>query len=95
MSRIVGGQMLLGDREKEVLRKMLWQVADFCGVEVLTYSIMTNHFHVLVRVPEKDRGVSDVELLRRFNVLYPKPTKYRRLLFCGWRLLCGTIRRML
>ena len=28
MSRIVGGQMLLEEREKEVLRKMLWQVAD-------------------------------------------------------------------
>ena len=77
MSRIVGGQMLLGKREKEVLRKMLWQVADFCGVEVLTYSIMTNHFHVLVQVPEKDRAVSDAELLRRFKVLYPKPTKYQ------------------
>ncbi|TVP81083.1 MAG: transposase [Puniceicoccaceae bacterium] len=77
MSRVVGGQMLLGKREKEVLRKMLWQVADFCGVEVLTYSIMTNHFHVLVRVPEQDRAVSDTELLRRFKVLYPKPTKYQ------------------
>ena len=77
MSRIVGGQMLLGEREKEVLRKMLWRIADFCGVEVLTYSIMTNHFHVLVRVPEKDRVVSDAELLRRFKVLYPKPTKYQ------------------
>jgi len=31
MSRVVGGQRLFGDREKEVLRKMLWQVADFCG----------------------------------------------------------------
>ncbi|NBB80476.1 MAG: transposase [Verrucomicrobia bacterium] len=77
MSRIVGGQMLLSKREKEVLRKMLWQVADFSGVEVLTYAIMTNHFHVLVRVPEKDRAVSDAELLRRFKVLYPKPTKYQ------------------
>jgi hypothetical protein len=77
MSRVVGGAMLLGDREKEVLRKMLWQVADFCGVEVLTYSIMSNHFHVLVRVPEKDRAVSDAELLRRFKVLYPKPTRYQ------------------
>ncbi|TVP78172.1 MAG: transposase [Puniceicoccaceae bacterium] len=77
MSRVVGGEMLLGKREKEVLRRMLWQVADFCGVEVLTYSIMTNHFHVLVRVPEKDRAVSDAELLRRFKVLYPKPTKYQ------------------
>ncbi len=46
-------------------------------MEVLTYSIMSNHFHVLVRVPEKDRAVSDAELLRRFKVLYPKPTRYQ------------------
>jgi REP element-mobilizing transposase RayT len=76
MSRVVGGQMLLQDREKEVLRKMLWQVADFCGLEILTYCVMSNHFHVLVRVPEK-QVVSDAELLRRFKVLYPKPTKYQ------------------
>ncbi|MFP4157129.1 MAG: transposase, partial [Opitutales bacterium] len=77
MSRVVGGQMLLGPREKEVFRKMLWQVADFSGVEVLIYCIMDNHFHVLVRVPERDRAISDAELLRRFRVLYPKPTKYQ------------------
>ena len=76
MSRVVGGERLFGDREKEILRKMLWQVADFCGVEILTYCVMSNHFHVLVRVPEK-RPVSDTELLRRFKVLYPKPTKYQ------------------
>ena len=76
MSRVVGGERLFGDREKEVLRKMLWQVADFCGVEILTYCVMSNHFHVLLRVPEP-RDVSDAELLRRFKVLYPKPTKYQ------------------
>lgn len=77
MSRVVGGQMLLGDREKEVLRRLLWRVADFSGVEVLSYCIMTNHFHVLVRLPEKTTVISDAELLRRFKVLYPKPTKYQ------------------
>jgi REP element-mobilizing transposase RayT len=76
MSRTVGNTFLFQDREKEVLRKMIWQVADFCGVEVLTYCIMSNHFHVLVRVPCVD-DVSDSELLRRFKVLYPKPTKYQ------------------
>jgi REP element-mobilizing transposase RayT len=76
MSRVVGGEMLLKDREKEVLRKMLWQVSDFCGVEVLTYCVMTTHFHVLVRVPEK-QSLSNTELLRRFKVLYPKPNKYQ------------------
>jgi len=76
MTRTVNGEMLFENREKEVLRKMLWQVADFCGVEVLTYCIMSNHFHVLVRVPDGE-AVSDVELMRRYKVLYPKPTKYQ------------------
>jgi len=52
MTRTVNGERLFGDREKEVMRKMIWQVADFSGVEVLTYCVMANHFHVLVRVPE-------------------------------------------
>jgi len=76
MTRTVNGERLFGDREKEILRKMIWQVADFCGVEVLTYCVMSNHFHVLVRVPEQAE-VSDQELLRRYRVLYPKPTKYQ------------------
>jgi REP element-mobilizing transposase RayT len=62
--------------QKEVLRKMIWQVADFCGVEVLTYCIMSNHFHVLIQVPCVG-CISDAELLRRFKVLYSKPTKYQ------------------
>jgi hypothetical protein len=77
MTRTVNGERLLGDRAKEVLRKMVWQVADFSGVEVLTYCIMSNHFHVLVRVPEPV-AVPDAELLRRYLVLYPKPTKYQQ-----------------
>ncbi|MFU8847101.1 MAG: transposase [Opitutales bacterium] len=76
MTRTVNGERLFGTREREVLRKMIWQVADFCGVEVLTYCVMSNHFHVLVRVPDTVQ-ISDQELLRRYRVLYPKPTKYQ------------------
>lgn len=76
MTRTVSGERLFGAREKEVLRKMIWQVADFCGVEVLTYCVMSNHFHVLLRVTEQGE-VSDEELLRRYRVLYPRPTKYQ------------------
>lgn len=76
MTRTVNGERLFADREKEILRKMIWQVADFCGVEVLTYCIMSNHFHVLVRVPEPG-AILDGELMRRYKVLYPKPTKYQ------------------
>jgi REP element-mobilizing transposase RayT len=75
MSRVVGGQMLLGDREKEVFRKQMWKVAQFSGVEVLTYCLMGNHFHILVKVPHVDFGaIDDEELLRRYEILYPQPT---------------------
>ncbi|TVP79125.1 MAG: transposase, partial [Puniceicoccaceae bacterium] len=70
-------ERLFHRREKEVLRKMLWQVADFSGVQVLTYCLMANHFHVLVRV-RAPGPLPDAELLRRYKVLYPKPTKYQQ-----------------
>ena len=76
MTRTVNGERLFDDVAKEVLRKQLRQVADYCGVQILTYAIMSNHFHVLVRVP-KAKPVSDAELLRRYAILYPKPTKYQ------------------
>jgi len=74
MGRVAGGQRLLGVKEREVLRKRMWRLAEFCGVEVLTYCILSNHFHVLVRVPPESetRGLSDAELARRVNALYPK-----------------------
>ena len=76
MSRTVNGERLLDDVAKEVLRKQLWQISDYCGLEIITYAIMSNHFHVLVRVPQKP-AVTDAELVRRFRILYPKPTKYQ------------------
>jgi len=76
MTRTVNGEMLFEDGEKEILRKMIFQVADFCGVEVLTYCILSNHFHVLLGVPDRE-SISDKELMRRYKVLYPKATKYQ------------------
>jgi putative transposase len=73
MTRIVGGDFYLeDDREKEVLRKQIWKVSAFCGVEVLTYCIMSNHFHVLVRTPHEDdvKEISDKELIRRVGCIY-------------------------
>src|SRR5580704_12074311 len=76
MSRTVNGEWLFKPVDREVLRKQLWLVADYCGLQVLTYTILSNHFHVLVRVPEKNTP-DDAELLRRFERMYPKPTKYQ------------------
>jgi putative transposase len=73
MTRIVGGDFFLeGEREKEVLRKQIWKVSAFCGLEVLTYCIMSNHFHVLVRTPHRSEveELSDKEILRRVSCIY-------------------------
>jgi len=77
---------LLDETSREVLRRMIWKVAEFCGVEVITYAILPNHFHVLLRIPEKVQ-VSDEELLRRYRLLHPKPSPYlpaRPEVIAGW-----------
>ena len=76
MTRVVNGERVIDDVAKEVLRKQLWLGAEFCGVEILTYAILSNHFHVLVKVPVKTVP-TDAELLRRYRLLHPKPTQYQ------------------
>ena len=71
ISRIVGGQFLLGEKEKEHLRRLMWKQAEFCGVQIVTYCYMSNHIHILVRVPERPE-VSDEKLVQRMEALYGK-----------------------
>lgn len=52
MTRVVNGERVIDEVGREVLRKQLWQVADYGGVQILTYAILSNHFHVLVRIPK-------------------------------------------
>jgi len=58
MSRTVGGEaksiMLFGEHEKNVFAKQLRKHAEFAGIEVLTWCMMDNHFHLLIRVPERE-----------------------------------------
>ena len=44
MSRIIERRMLLDDKEKERFRKIMRVVADYAGIEILTYTLMSNHF---------------------------------------------------
>jgi len=69
MSRIVGGEFLLGECEKEMFVRMMWRVAAFLGIEILDYVVMSNHYHQLVRVPGVIK-VSDVELMQRLKEYY-------------------------
>jgi len=79
MTRTVNGDRLLKSQDKEVLRRMIRQVADFSGVDVLTYCVMDNHFHVLIRIAHNAKEVSDSEIVRRYRCLYPSGGKYQQM----------------
>jgi putative transposase len=70
VSRTCGQEFLLGAVEKERMRDLIGRVAAFCGVELLTYCILDNHFHLLVEVPGEVGELSDAELIRRAGYLY-------------------------
>jgi REP element-mobilizing transposase RayT len=67
MSRIVDRRFILGDVEKEHFRKLMRAQADFSGLNIITYSLMDNHFHILVQVPARE-SINDEELYRRIEV---------------------------
>ena len=79
MSRTAGGEKLFGEVEKEAFRRLMWRMARFSGVEILTYALMANHFHILVKVPERARFLRRFEgeggegkLLEHLSLLYSK-----------------------
>ncbi len=75
ISRVVGGQRLLGSLEKEKLREMLWGQAAFSGIEIITYCLMANHIHVLLRIGA-GVGASDAQLVERAVEFYGKKSLY-------------------
>jgi putative transposase len=49
MTRIVNGERVIDDVGKEVLRKQLWQVTDYCGVQILTFAVLVTDLFLITR----------------------------------------------
>ena len=69
MSRVVDQRFIFGEKEKRFFLRLMRRLEKFMGVRVLTYCIMSNHFHVLLEVP-KCEELSDEELFERINEHY-------------------------
>ena len=52
-----------------MFRDMMWRVAEFSGVQIITYAVMDNHFHMLIQVPEAE-SITEDEILRRMSLIY-------------------------
>ncbi len=72
LSRVVNRDFVLGDVEREKFVELLRQYEAFCQVRVVTYCVMSNHFHVLLEVPRRptDVKLTDERLLQRLKAIY-------------------------
>lgn len=79
MSRLCEGVPFFDDTEKEALVLVLRRLARFCGLDLLTFCVMGNHFHTLVRVPDRQEWLTqfdgpsgEARLLSHLRTLYSK-----------------------
>jgi putative transposase len=73
ISRVVGRQFALEVDEREHFRMLMRMCEKFTGCRVLSYCLMSNHFHLLLEVPPMpEGGIPDEELLQRLDVFYSK-----------------------
>jgi REP element-mobilizing transposase RayT len=68
ISRVVDRRFVFGPDEREKFRVFMRMQENFSGCRVLSYCVMSNHFHVLLEVPPMpEGGISDEELLKRLK----------------------------
>jgi putative transposase len=74
ISRVVEGRFIFqtsghGSAEAERFIKLMRGLEAFSGIRVLTYALMSNHFHLLCEVPEP-KPLSEAEVLARVEAGY-------------------------
>jgi REP element-mobilizing transposase RayT len=72
LSRVVDRRFIFGDEEREFAVALMRKLEAFLGLRVVTYAVMSNHFHLLVEEPDRDRipPLDRDTLLRRLGFLY-------------------------
>ena len=69
ISRVVDRRFVFGDLEREKFRTFMRMQEQFSGCRILSYCVMSNHFHLLLEVPPLPQGgITDEELLKRLAV---------------------------
>jgi len=53
ISRVVDRQRTLREPEKRHFHDLMRRLEKFSGVQVVTYCLMENHFHLLIRIPDR------------------------------------------
>ena len=85
ISRIVDGRLRLGKGEKEHFRRLMRAYATFSGLNILTYSILGNHFHILLEVPEREHVDEEAVVLRMRAIYTDRQVREHLARWAMWR----------
>ena len=70
-SHVTGGVLPFDPSTRNVFISFMRSYEDFCAVAILTFSVMSNHFHILAEVAARPAFLPpDEELLRRCARIY-------------------------
>ena len=70
ISRVVDRRHVFEELEREQFVALMREYETFCGVRIITYCVLSNHFHVLVEVPRRPEVLpTDEQLLQRIEGL--------------------------
>ena len=70
-TRVVWKSFIFKNEEKELFRKTMWEYEAYCGVKVLAYCLMSNHVHIMVKVPPREkRMMGDERFIERLSLIY-------------------------
>ena len=75
VSRVMDRRFAFLDEEREHFVRLMRAYEGFCQVRVLSYCVMSNHFHIMVEVRKRPEGAtfSDEWLLKQAGLIYSKP----------------------
>lgn len=83
VSRVVERRKAFGAREKEEFVRLMRLYERYCQVKVLAFVVMSNHFHILVEIPERPVEDMDDEALLRHLKLLERPEEVQEV---AWTL---------
>ncbi len=74
ISRTNGRERSLGEAEKSHFHDWMRRLEQFCGVQVVTYCLMENHFHLLIGVPQRDaqEALTEQRLRQLLPLIYQR-----------------------
>ena len=70
VSRVVDKRFIFEDQEKAYFLSLMRGLESFTGIEILSYCLMGNHFHLLLHIPVRPKDISDDEVRDRMTHIY-------------------------